>query len=82
MEGLSDTGRSKGAYIVFYQVGIIDHWTHVPGPFSQYSAESEYNTVFTVGMDTSHFRTLNNRFLNKDPDVVPEQAPIIILDRK
>ena len=35
------TGRSTVAYIIFYQVGPIDHSTHVPGPFSQSSAESE-----------------------------------------
>ena len=27
-----DTGRSTGAYIIFYQDGPIDHDTHVPGP--------------------------------------------------
>ena len=27
-----DTGRSTGAYIIFYQGGPIDHGTHVPGP--------------------------------------------------
>ena len=27
-----DTGRSTGAYIIFYQGGTIDHGTHVPGP--------------------------------------------------
>ena len=26
-----DTGRSTGAYIIFYQGGPIDHGTHVPG---------------------------------------------------
>ena len=36
-----DTERSKGAYIIFYQGGPIDHGTHVPGPVSQSSAESE-----------------------------------------
>ena len=30
-----DTGRSTGAYIIFYQDGPIDHGTHVPGPVSQ-----------------------------------------------
>ena len=29
-----------------------------------------------------YFRMLNNEFLKKDPDVVPEQALIIILDGK
>ena len=30
-----DTGRSTGAYIIFYQGGSIDHGTHVPRPVSQ-----------------------------------------------
>ena len=33
-----DTGRSTGAYIIFYQVGPIDHGTYVPGPVAQSSA--------------------------------------------
>ena len=37
------TGRSIGAYIIFHQVGPIDHGTHVPGPVAQSSAESDYN---------------------------------------
>ena len=40
-----DTGRSKGAYIIFYQGGPIDHGTHVPGPVAQSGAESEYNAA-------------------------------------
>ena len=35
-----DTGRSTGAYIIFYQGGPIDHGTHVPGQVSQSNAES------------------------------------------
>ena len=38
-----DTGRSAGAYIIFYLGGPIDHGKHVPGPVAQSSAESEYN---------------------------------------
>ena len=38
-----DTGISAVAYIIFYQGGIIVHGTHVPGPVSKSSAESEYN---------------------------------------
>ena len=30
-----DTGRSTGAYIIFYQGGLIDPVTHVPVPVSQ-----------------------------------------------
>ena len=37
----TDTGRSTGSYIIFYQGGPIDHGTNLPGPVSQSSAESE-----------------------------------------
>ena len=30
-----DTGRSTGAYIIFYKGGPIGHGTHVPGQFSK-----------------------------------------------
>ena len=33
-------------------------------------------------MALAHFRMINNELLNKDPDLVPEQAPIVILDNK
>ena len=32
-----DTGRSTGAYIIFYQGGTIEHVTHVPVPVAQSS---------------------------------------------
>ena len=32
-----DTGRSKRAYILFYQGVPIDNFTHVPGPVDQSS---------------------------------------------
>ena len=77
-----DTGRSAGAYIIFYQGGPIDHGTHVTGTVAQYSAESDYNAAYTSGMVLSHFRVLINEFLNKDPDIFPEEAPLIVLDGK
>ena len=77
-----DTGRRTGAYIIFYQGGPIDHGTHVLGPFSQSSAEIEYNSACTAGMDLAHFMMLIHEFLNKDPDIVPEEAPLVILDSK
>ena len=40
-----DTGRSTGAYIIYYQCGPIDNGTYVPGPVAQSSAESEYNAA-------------------------------------
>ena len=77
-----ETGRTTGAYIIFYHGGPIDHVTHVPGPVSQSSAYSKYNTAFTVGMALAHLRMLMNELFNKDPDMVPEEAPLIVLDSK
>ena len=77
-----DTGRSTGAYVVFYQCDKIDHGTHVPGPVDQSSSESEYNAACTAGMSLARFRMLIYELLNKDPDIVPEEAPLIILDIK
>ena len=31
----TDTGRSTGAYIIFYKGGTIDNDTHVTGPVAQ-----------------------------------------------
>ena len=33
-------------------------------------------------MALAHFRMLIHEFLNKYPDIVPEEAPLIILDRE
>ena len=77
-----ETGRSTGAYIIFYQGGPIDHVTHVPGQVAQSSAESEYNAACTVGMALAHFRMLIHELLNEDPDMVPKEAPLIVLDSK
>ena len=77
-----ETGRSTGAYIIFYQGGPIDYGTHVPGPVAQSSAESKYNEACTAGMALAHFRILINELLNKDPDIVPEESPLIVLDSK
>ena len=77
-----DTGRSTGSYIIFYQGGTIDHGTHVPGPVAQSSAEIEYNAACTAGMALAYFRMLIHEFINKDPEKVPEEAPLIVLDSK
>ena len=71
-----------GAYIIFYQGGTIDHGTHVSVTVAQSSAESEYTSVFTAGMDLVHFRMLIHEFLNEDTDMFPKEAPLIVLDRK
>ena len=75
-----DTGRSTEPYIIFYQGGSIYHGTHVPGPFSQSIAESEYNAACTAGINLAHFRMLIHELLTKDPDIVPEEDRLIILD--
>ena len=66
-----DTGRSTGAYIIFYQCGPINHGTHVPVTVAQSGAESEYNAACTSGMALSHFIMLIHELLNKAPDMVP-----------
>ena len=77
-----DTGRSTGAYIILYQGGPIDHGTNVPGLVAQSSTESEYNAAYTAGMALAHFRMLVHEFLNEDLDMVPKEAPLIVLDSK
>ena len=71
-----------GAYIIYYQGGPIDHGTHVPGPVAKSSAESEYNSACTVGMALANFRMLVHELLNEYPDMVPKEAPLIVLDSK
>ena len=78
----TETGISTGAYIIFYQGGPIDHGTHVPGPVAQSSAESEYNAACNAVMALAHFKMLVHELLNEDPDMVPKEAPLIVLDRK
>ena len=68
--------------MIFYQGGPIDHFTHVTGPVAQSSAESDYNAALTAGMALANFRMLIHELLNKGPDIVPEEAPLIVLDSK
>ena len=77
-----DTGISTGAYIIFYQGGPIEHSTHVTVPVSQSSAESNYNLACTSVMALSHSIMLIHELLNKYPDIVTEEEPLIILDSK
>ena len=74
--------KYRRIYIYFYQGGSIDHCTHVLGPVSQSSDESEYIEARTAEMALTHFSMLKNEFLNKYTGIVPKQASIIILDIK
>ena len=67
---------------MFYQRVIIDNYICVPCPYDQSSAQSENNSACTTGMALSNFRIINDEFLNKDPYVVPEKVPLLILDSK
>ena len=58
-----DNGRSIVEYIIFYQGGLIDRGTHVPGQVDQSIAESEYNEACTTGMAVAHFRMLIHELL-------------------
>ena len=33
-------------------------------------------------MDLAHFRMLVHELLNEDPDMVPKESPLIVLERK
>ena len=77
-----DTGKITGEYLLFNQGGIIDHGTNVPGPVAQSSGESDYNAAYTAGISFVHFMMLINKLMNKDPDIVTEEDPLIILDNK
>ena len=67
----TDTGRSTGSCLIFYQFGPIDHGTLVPGPVAQPSADIEYNAACNAVMALAYFRMLIHEFLNKDPYIVP-----------
>ena len=82
MARLSRNWKKYRSIHYIYQCGPIDHGTHVTVPVDQTSVESEYNAACTPVMALAHFRMLIREFLNKEPDIVPEEAPLIVLDSK
>ena len=68
--------------LCFIKGGPIDHFTHVSVSVAQYSTVNYYNVACTAETSLANFRILKNELLNKNPDVVPDQASLIILDRK
>ena len=77
-----ETHRSVGAYIISYRGQRMDHVTHVPGPVAQSTTESKYNSECNEVMALENFRILIHEWLHKYLDIVPEEAPLIILDKK
>ena len=67
---------------MFYQGGPKNDCTHVIVPVDQYSAKSEFNSACTARISLAHFRISNNDLIRKHIYVVPEHAPLIILDTK
>ena len=50
--------------------------------FEKPSSESEYNAACTAGMALANFRMLVHELLNEDPDMVPKESPLNVLDSK
>ena len=50
--------------------------------FLKSSSESEYNAACAAGMVLAHCSMLIHELLNKYPNIVPEEAPLIVLDSK
>ena len=44
--------------------------------------KENYNAACTSGMALAHFSMLVHEFLNEDPDMVPKEAPLIVLNSK
>jgi hypothetical protein len=56
-----DTSRSTGGYLIFYQGGVVDHSSNMPGPVAMSSAEAEYNEACLACMATGNLHmTLNH----------------------
>ena len=68
--------------MILYQGGTIYHDKYVSVPVSQSSAESEYNAACTAGMTLAYLRMLIHEFFNMDPDIVPDEVPLIVLYSK
>ena len=68
--------------LCFIKGGTIDHCTDFLGTVSQSIIESYYNASFNSVMASAHFIMIKNELINKDQDLVPEQGPLIILDRR
>ncbi|MGH7973945.1 MAG: reverse transcriptase domain-containing protein [bacterium] len=74
-----DTGRSTGSNVIFYQGGVVDHSSFVPGPVAMSSGEAEYNAACVTCMATAHFRMVTNEMdtlADSDPQ---DQAPVAII---
>ena len=55
-----DTSRSTGGYLIFYQGGVVDHSSNMPGPVAMSSAEAEYNEACLACMATGNMHMTVN----------------------
>ena len=67
----TDTGRSTGSWIVFYEGETIDYWTHVPGAVAHPGASSEYNAAWYAVIDLWNLIMISIELINMDPDIGP-----------
>ena len=78
-----DTGRSTGAYYIFYQGGIVDMSSNVPDPVAMSSAEAEYNEAAVATMSTAHLHMMLDELeLRAGTDKLHEHPIKILLDNQ
>ena len=67
-----DTGRSTGAFLNFFQGGVVDFNSFVPTPVAMSSAEAENNAGAAACMSVSHLRMMMNEINYEDPDLLTD----------
>ena len=77
-----DTGRSTGAFLNFFQGGVVDFNSFLPTPVSMSSAEAENNSGAAACMSMSHLRMLRNELNCEDPDLLTDPPIMMICDSK
>jgi hypothetical protein len=76
-----DTSRSTGGYLIFYQGGVVDHSSNMPGPVAMSSAEAEYNEACLACMATGNMHMTVNHLerIQEGSDNIPATGIGIIL---
>jgi hypothetical protein len=73
-----DTGRSTGAFLVYYMGGIVDHSSNLPDPIALSSAEAEYNESCIACMATNHLSMMLDEFEVRSSRDIRQPVPIIL----